>query len=217
MKTLTLFLFIFLLPMQAFSQWWNPLAPRDFNDCIIKNMKDGMSETAVLALQRACIDKYPQKESKNKILEEDKINARYEKCPVKRFDRSHLIFSIDGRYDLKNQLFINNIKKFTYDGRTNSVDFQNMNDFGISALMLGFTKAKQCHQASKMYEYTVYCSHYLKGASNGVASKSFGTLSCDSLPLEAKAMGRCIIGFSPIYNQFDDSILDFLEKNRYCN
>jgi hypothetical protein len=81
--------------------------------------------------------------------------------------------------------------------------------------MVGFTNAKQCHQKTEDYRYSTYCNAGF--TERGVASSAFGTLICGELPREAKGMGFCPIGYSPMYNQFNESLLDFLERNNYCN
>jgi hypothetical protein len=207
-----------LLPLISYGQWWNPLAPKDYNECFIKNMKEGMGEDAVRALQYACIQKYPApKESQSSINEKNKREERYKKCRIDKDDyKTHMHLAIGARESYKTSQVLEGVKNFQYDGQFNTVSFQNMNSFGISGIMVGFTKSKQCHAEIKDYAYSTYCTSY-RGTESGVASKSFGSLSCGNLPREAKSMGFCTIGYSPFYNKFNDSLVDFLETNGYCN
>ncbi len=147
-----------LFPLIAYGQWWNPLAPKDYNDCIIKNMKEGMGENAVRALQYACIQKYPApKESKSEIEERTRKEQRYKKCRVETDHYKHyMYFSIDGRNPAKTNQLLDNLKNLNYDSQANSISFQNMNDFGVSAVLIGFTKAKQCQAEIKDYTYSTY-------------------------------------------------------------
>jgi hypothetical protein len=115
----------------------------------------------------------------------------------------------------KTSEIISKLKTFKYDGSANIVTFQNMNSFGISGVAVGFTTNKQCPQKTDEYRFSTYCTNV--STDNGVAANSYGTLSCGQLPREAKVMGFCPIGFSPVYNQFNDSLAEFMEKNSYCN
>jgi hypothetical protein len=213
----TLLLLTFLLaPTIAYAQWWNPLAPKDFDDCIIKNLKSGMGEEAVRALQYSCIQKYPSKNTAAETIADKKIDEKYKKCRLDREHyKTHRFFALGSRNSYKTSEIISKIKTFKYDGSTNKVGFQNMNSFGISGVMVGFTTNKQCPQTTEEYQYSTYCSSY--STENGVAPSAYGSLNCGQLPKEAKAMGFCPIGYSPMYNQFNESLLDFFENNNYCN
>jgi hypothetical protein len=206
------------VPFASYGQWWNPLAPKDYNECIIKNMKSGMGEDAVRALQYACIQKYPApKESQSSINERNKRDERYSKCRIaKDHYKAHMIIGVEARNSYKTNQVLEGIKNFRFDGQSNAVSFQNMNGFGISGIQIGFTTSKNCHKEIEDYAYSAYCTGS-RGTENGVASHSFGSLSCSNIPKEAKSMGICKIGYSPFYDQFNDSLVEFLEINGYCN
>jgi hypothetical protein len=207
-----------LLPLISYGQWWNPLAPKDYNECIIKNMKEGMGKDAVEALQSACIEKYPApKESQSSINQRNKREERYKKCRIDEDHyKVHIHLTIGEREPAKTSQVLEGVKNFKYDGQSNTVSFQNMNSFGISGIMLGFTNSKQCYAEIKDYTYSTYCQKNYSGTESGVASQSFGSLRCGNLPREAKSMGFCKIGYSPFYDKFNDSLLDFLERYGYC-
>jgi hypothetical protein len=222
LRTPTVSLIIFVAALSiantANSQWWNPLAPRDYNDCIIKNLKQGMSENAVRALQYACIEKYPApKEPSLSKPENNQTELRYKKCRIDQDHyKLHTFIGIGDKHEHKTHLILDNLKNFKYDRQQNSVSFQNMNNFGLSGVLVGFTKAKQCHTDIKDFSFTAYCTGQ-RGTESGISSNSYGTLKCGSLPEDAKAMGFCKIGYSPTYNKFDESLIIFLETNNYCN
>jgi hypothetical protein len=215
--TLSIISVLIILSHQSIAkaQWWNPAAPKDYDDCVIKNLKSGMGEEAVRALQFSCMQKYPQKTTAAEKLAEKKAEERYKKCRIERDHyKTHMFISLEARDNIKTNEILSKLKSFKYDGAANRVSFQNINSFGISGVMVGFTSAKQCHQKTEDYRYSTYCNAGF--TERGVASSAYGTLNCGELPREARALGFCPIGYSPMYNQFNESLLDFLEKNNYC-
>jgi hypothetical protein len=212
MRPKNLTLIFACLPGIAIGQWWNPFEPKDYNECIIKNMKHGMSEEAITTLKQACIRKYPTPEFKERIKKED----RYRKCGIKMYDYSkYQLLSIDGKGSNKTRVLLENLKYVKYWSEVNTLSFNNMNQFGVSALLIGFTKSSQCYPDSSDYSYTTFCTMQGK-TENGIPKGTFGYLQCEATPIAAKSMGYCVLGFSPIYNRFDDSLLHFMEKNGYC-
>jgi hypothetical protein len=200
----------------SFAQWWNPLEPKDFDECVIKNLKSGMGEEAVKALRFSCMQKYPPKTTAAEVLAEKKADEKYKKCRIEKDHyKNHMFLALGSRDSYKTNEIINKLKTFKYDGASDKVSFQNMNTFGISGVMVGFTTDKQCPQKTEDYRFSTYCNTF--STDNGVASSAYGALSCGQLPKEAKAMGFCPIGYSPMYNKFNESLIDFLEKNNYCN
>jgi hypothetical protein len=207
---------LLLASSTSYAQWWNPLAPKDYDDCVIKNLKSGMGEDAVRALQYSCMQKYPPKSTAAETIAEKKVDEKYKKCGLDREHyKNHMFFALGSRSSYITSEIISKIKTFKYDGSTNKVGFQNMNSFGISGVMVGFTTNKQCPQTTEEYQYSTYCSSH--STESGVAPSAYGSLSCGQLPKEAKAMGFCPIGYSPMYNKFNESLLDFKENNNYCN
>jgi hypothetical protein len=196
----------------AFAQWWNLSEPKDFDECIIRNMKSGMGDEAVRAIRRSCINKYPPKADLKKI----ELDARYKKCKIESDHmRNHMFLSVDPSSSTSLQA-ANVISKFESRSFKDSyISFQNKNSFGISGVLLGFTKSKQCTNVISDFKYTAYCT--ATNTNEGISSNSYGSLWCRSLPSESKSMGYCMIAFSPRYNQFDNSFLNFSERNGFCN
>src|SRR5690625_4734562 len=52
-----LILFLFFIP-QAYAQWWNPLAPKDYEQCILKNMKGVTSDMAANLIVASCHEQF---------------------------------------------------------------------------------------------------------------------------------------------------------------
>lgn len=204
-----------VVALEAKSQWWNPLAPQNFDDCVLQNLKQGMGEDAVRALRQSCYNKFPQATAQDTKQEREKKD-RYLKCSLdEKHSKNWIFFEADHKKDFRRtKEILNQLRERSYDSAKNTVSFQNMNDFGISMVQVGFTKSKQCPETAKDYAYTTFCG----GGSTrwGVGVVSFGSLSCGQLPKAAKSMGYCFIGYSPIYDQFDDSLLEFNERNGYC-
>ena len=213
--SLLIFISAFNFHNVASAQWWNPLEPKDFDECVIKNLKSGMGEEAVNALRFSCMQKYPPKTSAAEQLASKKIDEKYKKCRIEKDYKTHQFLTLGVRNSYKTSDVISKLKTFKYESAFDRVSFQNMNSFGISGVMVGFTTDKQCHQKIEDYRFSTYCNTGF--TERGVASSAYGSLNCGQLPKEAKAMGFCPIGYSPLYNQFNDSFLDFLESNNYCN
>lgn len=226
LSTLLLLNCLLVSPL-VYAQWWNPFAPKDFDDCMIKNLKSGMSEEAVRALRYSCIRKYPLEKTAAETIaekkvaeqyktEEIKLAEKYKKCKInKDHYKKQMFISLESQGSNKTTELISRIENIKYDGSANKVGFQNKNSFGISGVIVGFTTNKLCSLTMKEYQFTTYCTSY--STESGVVGNAYGSLSCGELPKEAKALGFCIIGYSPMYDQFNESLLDFLEKNNYCN
>ena len=214
---LTIIIFNFLTTHStSFAQWWNPLEPKDFDECVIKNLKSGMGEDAVSALRYSCMKKYPPKVSEADKLAAKKSEDKFKKCRIEKDHyKTHMFLALGNRDSYKTSEIISKLKTFKYESALNKVSFQNMNSFGISGVMVGFTSEKRCPQKTEDYRFSTYCKTGF--TERGVSSSAYGSLGCGQLPKEAKAMGFCPIGYSPMYNQFNDSLSDFLEKNNYCN
>lgn len=200
----------------SFAQWWNPLEPKDFDECVIKNLKSGMGEGAVNALRYSCMKKYPPKTSESEQSASKKLDEKYNKCRIEKDHyKTHTFLVLGASNSYKTSEIISKLKTFNYENDLNKVSFQNMNSFGISGVMVGFTTEKQCPQKIEDYRFSTYCNAGY--TDRGVSSSAYGSLTCGQLPKEAKAIGFCAIGYSPKYNQFNASLLDFLEENNYCN
>lgn len=217
-SSLTVIFILFISHSISYAQWWNPLEPKDSDECIIKNLKSGMSEETVRALQVSCWAKYPQKKDSGVVQSAAKeLDARYKKCGLTDdVHKTRVIFSLGGsRGADKTVEIISRLNTFKYEGVFNTASFQNINSFGISGIMIGFTNEKQCPRKTEEYRFSTYCLS--ANTDDGVSASTYGSFKCGELPKEAKSMGFCPIGYSPIYTRYDDSILKFLEKNKYCN
>lgn len=49
------------LPAAAFAQWWNPLAPKTYDECILKNMKGVTSDKAADMITLSCLEQFEEK------------------------------------------------------------------------------------------------------------------------------------------------------------
>ena len=59
-----LFFATLAIHQSAFAQWWNPLEPRNLEDCILQGMKGVTSDQAARAIERACRTKFGDKSVK---------------------------------------------------------------------------------------------------------------------------------------------------------
>lgn len=201
------------------AQWFNPFAKKTAEDCILEKIKDTRGEDAVRALQYSCYSKY---DSASSSPADDKAlkakTKRLEKCGLKQDSyNNHIYFSNVFFNSPKNSFYLGNIKRANYDKLRNTIDFQNNNNIGISGVMVGFTKSKQCSDNKEGYEVITYCKAQGYGTKSGVSPNSFGVANCGNVPKDAASLGFCVVGYSPMYDQFDDSLLEFSERNGYCN
>ncbi len=52
------------LPAAAFAQWWNPLAPKTYDECILKNMKGVTSDRAADMVTLSCMQQFDTQDEK---------------------------------------------------------------------------------------------------------------------------------------------------------
>ena len=208
----------FLFATSVNAQWYNPFAKKTAEDCVLEKIKDTRGEDAVRALQQSCYSKYDSASSSPADDAAYKAkNKRLEKCGLKQDSyKAHFFFTNFSSYSAQTAPFISNIKRVDYNKTRNTVEFQNNNTIGISGLMMGFTKAKQCTSDKNNYEVITYCQLGNYGTESGVSPSSYGKMTCGSVPADAGSLGSCVVGFSPTYNQFDDSLLEFQERNGFC-
>lgn len=217
MKIILFILFLFL-SSYSYAQWSNPFKSKTPEDCILEKIKDVRGEDAINLLTRTCWEKYgqnykitPSEIKANKLLKDRKIKCR---IPEDSYNFHYYFVNYNGGLNYKNRnvSVISNFKNKNID--LNGIEFQNNNNFGISGVMIGFTNAKQCPSKLEDYDLTSYCSNYT--TESGINSSSYGKIRCN-LPKASTGKGFCILGYSPTYNKFDDSLLIFSEKNGLCS
>lgn len=214
-KNLYLVLILFLFSVDVGAQW-NPFKKKTAEDCILEKIKDTRGEDAVRALQQSCYMKYDSgtSNSGNEKTSKEK-EKREKKCDLDTDAyKYHHFFSITVKERPSTQITISNIKRPKYNQQDRTIEFQNNNNFGLSGVLVGFTKNKNCTSNQNDYEVTTYCARNTKV---GISPGSYGILPCGSVPSDAARLGFCIIGYSPIYDQFNDDLLIFKEKNGLCN
>ena len=201
----------FGVALAANAQWWNPLATKTLDECILQNMKGVTSNDAATLVAQACARQFPPTESaegqrKKKLLERCGLDADHWK--------TRALFALDGKSIDKTAGFIRKITRLSFDAQRNWLKIQNNNDFGLSGVMIGFARGKTCPSSISSYDATVYCAHAISSA--GVGANSYGTFACNEVPSEVKGYGICVIGISPIYDQFNDDLPNWMIANGYC-
>jgi hypothetical protein len=142
------------------AQWYNPFAKKTAEDCILEKIKETRGEDAVRALRMSCYAKYESvnSQSPSSTNADKDRERRLKSCKIEfddyKFREMFDVFSTKSREVNK---VIDNVKKATYDRASNSISFQNNNDFGVSVLMIGFTKGKACGANKADYDYTTSC------------------------------------------------------------
>ena len=200
------------LSIQANAQWWNPLAPKTMEECILQNMKGVTSNDAAGLVAQACARKFPKEESE----EGKKKKKLLERCDLDADSwKSRYLFSIDGKLNPeKSKEFVSKIKRLSFNAQKNSLRLQNNNSFGLSTVQIGFSRGKTCSDNINDYEATVVCGNALTTA--GIGPNSYGTFACNEVPHEVSGYGFCVIGISPIYDQFNDDLPNWMLANGYC-
>jgi hypothetical protein len=217
---------IITTPVIAGAQWYNPFVKKTAEDCILDKIQNTRGDDAVRALREACYDKY---ENADSIATEEAnktalkgLSKRLKTCGITEekwvdFRNGHVYFGFGGKSTDKVSVYINNIKRVNYSKKNNTVDFQNNNEFGISGISIGFTRNKQCTTNNDDYEVIATCKSRGIGTDSGVAFRSFGLADCGLVPSGVASLRYCVVSFSPIYKQWDSSLLEFLEKYGFCN
>jgi hypothetical protein len=198
-----------VMVLPCYAQWWNPLGPGNFNDCVLQGMKGVSSDDAARAIQYACAKKYPPEKS----MEETSKEALLKKCGLSpRHWEKHMFFRVDGRHSLIATPIVEKINVLNFGG--DALRVQNKNAFGISGVRLGFTKERNCPTKPVDFAAEIYCS---KGDTKaGIAANAIGNFQCDPTPREVRVFGYCVTAFSPSYNQFGDDLPNFMNKRGMC-
>ena len=201
------------LAFAAHAQWWNPLAPKTLDECILQNMKGVTSNDAATLVAQACARQFPPAESeegkkKKKLLDTCGLDADHWK--------TRIVFTIDSkRNPAKTSEIGRNLKKVSFNSQMTSLKLQNNNNFGLSTVMVGFVRSKTCPTIISEYEATVVCGN--PSTNGGIGPNSYGTFACNEVPIEVRGYGICVIGISPIYDQFNDDLQNWMMANGYCN
>jgi hypothetical protein len=214
-----LFIFILTLSSHCFAQWYSPFKSKKTpEDCILEKIKDVRGEDAIGLLTRTCWDKYggnyaestPSEKKAYKLIQDRKNKCRIPEDAYK-FHFYFVNYNGSLSHKEKNVSVISNLKNRKIE--INGIEFQNNNHFGISGVMIGFTNSKQCPSKLEDYDLTSYCSNYT--TESGVNRTSYGKIQCN-FPKASIGKGFCILGYSPTYDKFNDSLLEFAENNGLC-
>lgn len=200
MKNLQLNIFLMALMLAG----CNLSDPDSYEDCVLKNIKNAKSEQATGIVIKMCREKFPTQEQVDK-------EAKQKKCqlPKDAWKFNYFFDSQFGNLEFTKNV-ISNIKRT--ERNYSYLRFQNNNSFPIAGLRLGYTKSDQCSFDITQYETTEYCSN-----DTGVSQQTFGTIQCNALENFNKKLNMCVIGYMPKYDKFDDSLLEFMSSNGYCN
>lgn len=210
----TILVLIFFNNNSAYAQFFGP---KNYEECILQNMKGTTSDVAAGQIVAACRSKFPVGQSKQELVKREQLEERAKKCSLGKVSAGDIIgFRIDhDRLNSRITRVLDNLKSFSYDGSRELIEMQNINRFGISQVQLGFTDAQKCPNEINSYKFMIYCGS--NDTESGVSPSSFGKLNCMSLPQQAKGLGVCKIGFVPFYRRFkEDGFLEFMEENDFC-
>ncbi len=220
MKKILMCLFLVSLTISdsLYAQWYNPFKSKKTpEDCILEKIKDVRGEDAIRLLTSTCWEKYGNNyESSPSEVRASKLkDQRYKKCGISSDHYKSHFFYTNFNASIKDAVRINKVIENLKNRKIelNGIEFQNNNNFGISGVLLGFTNSKTCLPKLEDYDLTFYCMSYT--TKNGVNRTSFGKIQCN-LPRASIGKGFCILGYSPTYDQFDDSLLEFSENNGMC-
>lgn len=215
-KWIMSFLILTLALSSAHSQWWNPMSPKDYNDCIIKNLKDGMGEDAVTALKFACYEKYPPQLTAQEKREESLKKQKLAKCGIEEdHARFHWFINLNERKPATLNKILKSLDVEEFNPYSNYAKIHNKSGFSISGIMIGLTKAQNCPTDLDAFDAIAYCKSY-STEFGVIASMSYGKFSCTEIPQKAKKLGICVVGYSPQYNQYDDSLIKHKEYVGLC-
>lgn len=192
------------------AQMWNPFAPKNYEECLLKNVKDGMGDAAVRAVAVACRNQFSATNNNNRNLE---IDARWDKCGLEKTPSGETRWVDIEFLSKRGSGLMNNLTERSWDFREKKVSFQNKNNFGISYLKIGFTNSKSCLEKAEDYRFTIDCGI---GRYTGVNGHAYGSLNCGAVPDAARNMGYCFIGFVPQINSSPEFWIDFVEENGFC-
>ncbi len=221
--------FALALMTSANAMAWTLFGPKNYDECILQNMKGVTDKTAAELIMMSCSNKFsndykPSKEEQAATLRAEQAKLATELLQKKRAAKCGISITSNGDFELKElrlgneyeestSQYLNLIKNAQFDKGMQKISFQNNNKFGVVALRIGFIKGKVCSNDSTAYEAIVSCTGYRSGA---VTPSSYGSLSCDRSPSNAGQYGYCLIGIAPQVQDLNDQ-LDFFETRGMCN
>ncbi len=177
----------------AHAQWWNPLAPKTFEDCVLQGMKGVNSDQAANAVLLACQQKFPgQANSAPPPVEQSTPRlALFLGTDADRPALRDLIAKIDS-----NHLSVAT-HGTNYGSGIRSADFgyhveleiTNRNDFPLSALAVGIQRRPgKCGWRDEDYVEIHRCAGF-------VPEKFSGKFRCDVPRAQSRNLSACIVGF----------------------
>jgi hypothetical protein len=211
-------LFLCVITYSPFSNAWSLFGPKNFEDCVLSGMKGVTGDFAAKAVYKSCRDKFPNNEKPSNMSQTEllKKKERIKRCGLEENEsKAHHVMVLGGSRSMKISEFLKNIKNDSFDIKKSELAFQNSNSFGVSAILIGFTKDKRCSDDTNSYEVTTYCSTG-SGTNTGVSSTSYGKLKCQPVPSKFSNLGYCLVGISPTYLDSSDEYLHFMEQNGMC-
>jgi hypothetical protein len=212
-KLLVLAVTLVFLPFYVSADIWS-LFSKTPEECIIEEVKAGMSDKQSNQVISACYSKYTSNNDENhwEYLRKDcGFDEHYS-------DNNRLIL-IDGVFKKQVKSTLDNLSDISFRG--DSLIFYNKNDFPIDAILVGYTDEKSCPANNLDYDYLRLCEN-ITGTSRmkGVEAYSLGALKCKPVPDKAKKMGYCLAGFdygtNPSFNLRGKGDLRFWKRQGLC-
>lgn len=108
---------------------WNPFGPKNFDDCIIKNMKGVTSDTAAISIRHACRQKFP--ENAPSKVQEPTTRAGYPRLDIWDKPYNRRVFE---------NINVGRTRSNQYGGFEMTVT--NKNEFTITGIYIGIPSGK---------------------------------------------------------------------------
>lgn len=179
---------LILFPFYVSADIWN-LFSKTPEECILEEVKAGMSDKQSSQVISACYSKYTSSSDENHwdYLRENCGYAEH------YWDNNRLLLR-DGLFKKHVDSTLNNLSDRSFRG--DSLIFYNKNDFRIDAVLVGYTVNKSCPSSNNDYDYLRLCEN-TSGSSRmpGIEAYSLGALKCKPVPNKAKKMGYCFAGY----------------------
>lgn len=127
---------------------WNPFGPKNFEDCVLQNMKGVTSDAAAAHIRMACIKKFPRQPEQEKSAPTTRYG--YPRIDIWDYEYSSKIFENIG---------LGKTRKNQYGGI--EIVVTNKNNFGLTGIYIGTLKNKKsvtCSLDKSDYKEIYECS-----------------------------------------------------------
>jgi len=204
-KSLIVLTTLFLAPTYSPAQFFGP---RNYEDCVLQNIKTAKTDAAVSAVYSMCASKF----STSPTIDKKKDEAR-KRCKLDtEADARGVLIRGDSGIISEHKSKLRNLKISNTSHNSISIEFQNLNSFAVDGVSIGFgPKTNACKSELEHYAAVIYCGDY-----SGVPSGGYGSLPCQQEARHFVRKSYCLVAYKPRHNILTESFSEKLISIGLC-